>query len=204
MHEVFDKPFPHFLADDLFDLETLRAGVEDWPSDSPHWKRYGNNKRALSDFDLIPPKLQAIIHRGQNETRRMVQERLGTPPLLHDPSLYGAGLHETLKGGRLGMHVDFNLHPTTGLYRRVNAILFLNENCILDRGGWLNLEFDDIVMIRPQIGTFIAWETADDRWHGHPVPLKAESRKSIAWYFYTVEKPEGFTKPHGTIYRDKA
>lgn len=193
----FDKPFPHVITTDSF--KNLRGRVlESWPTDDdPEWQQYENSKRAhrgVIDDVLIAGEILADV----------LSDQLGIPDLIFDETLRGAGMHETLRGGSLGMHVDFNQHPN-GLYRRVNAILFLNEGWEPGDGGALWLQGKgpkDGNTIRPELGTLVVWETADDRWHGHPVPLQRDSRKSLAWYFYTDEKPPGFTKPHGTIYRD--
>ena len=199
----FEKPFPHFVSTDLFDREQLRRAVAEWPAEG--WKEYETGKRALSHLGEMPRSLQTVVAgKAAYRLESLLSAELGIPNLIADDTLYGAGLHETLRGGRLGMHVDFNIHPRTKLYRRVNVILYLNDDWTEEDGGALILSngtADEDAMISPRLGTFVAWEVGDERWHGHPDPLESESRKSIAWYFYTAEKPQGFSEKHGTIYR---
>ena len=45
--------------------------------------------------------------------------------LVSDPQLFGAGLHQSIRGAFLDVHVDFNIHPQTKFYRRLNLLIFL-------------------------------------------------------------------------------
>lgn len=106
-----------------------------------------------------------------------------------DPDLTGAGIHQCAPDGRLGLHIDFNLHhgdPT--LIRAVNVIVFLSEWGIggIDPGA-LVLKVGGLdVGISPSPGLLVAWRAEDDIYHGHPEPLpeQAPRRRSIAVYYY--------------------
>ena len=49
----------------------------------------------------------------------------GLPP---DPGFEGGGFHEISTGGRLGIHADFRIHEKLHLQRRLNLLIYLNEN----------------------------------------------------------------------------
>ena len=55
--------------------------------------------------------------------------------LLSDPYLSGGGYHEIKNGGVLKIHADFNKHPSINIDRRVNLLLYLNENWDTKWGG---------------------------------------------------------------------
>lgn len=55
----------------------------------------------------------------------------GIQNLIYDPNYYGGGTHESLNGERLLPHLDYNYHPETGWYRRLNLLIYLNH-------GWKN------------------------------------------------------------------
>lgn len=120
----------------------------------------------------------------------------GIEDLIADPERVGGGIHQSGPGARLGLHVDFNLHPTRHhLVRAVNLIVFVGDatQWELDRslgwGGLLELgapDDQDRVEMAPLPCDMVIFEAADDSWHGHPVPLTDDAplRKSVPAYFY--------------------
>ena len=76
----------------------------------------------------------------------------GIDSLLPDPFLEGGGLHYTEPGGKLLPHTDFHDHPRLQLYRRVNALLYLNPDWQPGDGGEValfNLGSDEPAVIVP-------------------------------------------------------
>jgi Rps23 Pro-64 3,4-dihydroxylase Tpa1-like proline 4-hydroxylase len=99
------------------------------------------------------------------------------------------------------MHVDFNQHPK-GWHRRVNLLIYLNEEWDESWNGHLQLGMQTPKLIAPFGGRCVIFETNDQSWHGHPVPLTCPEhiqRRSLALYYYTREKPKA--EAHTTIYR---
>lgn len=131
-----------------------------------------------------------------------------------DPYFVGVGLHEIKAGGFLDIHADFNKHSKTNLDRRLNLIIYLNQNWSNENGG--NLEFWDKKMancekeVAPLFNTLVVFSTTSDSYHGHPHPVTCkehESRKSIALYYYTNGRPAHKLNPenlsHSTLYVKK-
>jgi Rps23 Pro-64 3,4-dihydroxylase Tpa1-like proline 4-hydroxylase len=130
------------------------------------------------------------------------------PKLLPDEKLFGGGLHQSVNGAFLDVHVDYNIHPETKLHRRLNALVYMNKDWQDDYEGHLELwdmgEKKMLDKIAPVFNRCVVFETNEISFHGHPKPLKTPegvSRKSLATYYYTVERPIHEIAPeHNTIY----
>jgi hypothetical protein len=131
----------------------------------------------------------------------------GIEGLISDPHIRGGGLHEILREGALGVHADFNLHSRLNLWRRLNLLLYLNENWDPAWGGelelWDRAGKQRVKSIAPIFNRVVIFDTSNFSYHGHPHPLMCppdRSRKSIALYYYTAQKPEGEIDPHITLF----
>jgi Rps23 Pro-64 3,4-dihydroxylase Tpa1-like proline 4-hydroxylase len=114
-----------------------------------------------------------------------------------------------MPGGFLKVHVDFNRHPLLNLDRRLNLLVYLNEDWRDEYGGHLELWPADMSRcerrILPVFNRTVVFSTTDASFHGHPAPLacpEGMSRKSVSFYYYTNGRPahEG-AEPHDTIFR---
>ena len=198
-----DDPFPHSVIDEWFGRE-LDEVLDDWPSEG--WRQYRNAKRATS----LVKRFAVVQYLLGREFVSVLEDASGIPGLIADESLFGAGLHETLPGGALGIHVDFN--RLGGLYRRVNVLVYLNRDWRAEWNGALELWRDVdgkpaqlACKIEPEFNRTVVFVTSENSWHGHPNPLacpEGVTRKSLALYYYTKEKPEWFAQDHSTIYKD--
>jgi hypothetical protein len=139
----------------------------------------------------------------------------GIPDLLYDPFYFGGGTHENREGQDLDPHVDFNRHPVEDWHRRLNLIVYLNREWHDDWGGSLELHSDPhspddrVQCITPLFNRCVVFETTEWSWHGFsritlPPGRRDLSRKSIALYFYTRERPpDELGDTHSTIYVDR-
>ncbi len=135
--------------------------------------------------------------------------------LLYDPHYFGGGTHENRTGQDLDPHVDFNRHPIENWHRRLNLIVYLNHKWEDAWGGSLELHSDprakddETTLITPLYNRCVIFETTEWSWHGFnritlPANLADLSRRSIALYFYTRERPaEELADTHSTIYVDR-
>ena len=145
----------------------------------------------------------------------LVSRITGIPELLYDPHYFGGGTHENRHGQDLDSHVDFNRHPIERWHRRLNLIVYLNREWRDEWGGSLELHSDPrgaddaVKLVTPLFNRCVIFETTEWSWHGFsrielPELLRAISRKSVALYFYTRERPaEELADTHSTIYVDR-
>jgi Rps23 Pro-64 3,4-dihydroxylase Tpa1-like proline 4-hydroxylase len=127
--------------------------------------------------------------------------------------LFGGGLHQSVKGAVLNVHIDYNLHPKTKFHRRCNLIIFMNKNWQDKYEGHLELwDFVNhkngrlIEKISPVFNRAVIFETNEVSFHGHPHKLNTPdgmNRKSIATYYYTKTRPESeVASEHNTVYKN--
>ena len=191
-------PFPHAVLDDFLPREMLRRVILEFPQWRPgrFSDRTSNLKTGYQLEAIDSPFITNLMYAFNSAQFLAFLEALtGIEGLIPDPYYLGGGLHETLRGGHLGVHVDFNTHEPFGLLRRLNLILFLNENWQDSWGG--HLELWDRTMehrarsLAPVMGRTVVFNTDPGSFHGHPDPLAAPegvSRRSIALYYYTAPR----------------
>ncbi|MFP3942806.1 MAG: 2OG-Fe(II) oxygenase [Alphaproteobacteria bacterium] len=198
LHEPYvnAEPFPHIVIDDFLPLEILRRAVAEFPARRPgrFADAYSRLKTGYQMEMIRSPylhNLQAAFNSSQ--FLDFLEEMTGIRGLIPDPHFMGGGLHETARGGYLKIHADFNVHPRLNLKRRLNLILFLNEDWREDWGGQLELWETDMSVrrhsISPVANRAVVFNTDPTSFHGHPEPLACPEnvyRRSIALYYYTA------------------
>jgi 2OG-Fe(II) oxygenase superfamily len=213
------QPFKHVVIDSLFDADYLHHLSEEFylPHD-PRWQRFENNnegKLAISNSEHhLPPHIREFIRELNAEPfLKHVATLTGIEGLIPDPYLGGAGMHCIPRGGKLGIHADFNIHPLMKLDRRLNLLIYLNTDWQESYGG--HLELWDRTMQRcvqcilPIFNRTVLFLTDDYSFHGHPEPLNCPPdrvRKSIAMYYYTNGRPESELQAegsHGTLFQER-
>ena len=132
----------------------------------------------------------------------------GIPRLMADEQLSGGGMHLTGSGGRLDVHVDFNVIEDRKLFRRLNILLYLNPVWKPEWGGHIELWDKDVKVCHescePQLNRCLIFETSDHSYHGvRPITAPPEMvRQSFAAYYYTTEAPPDWKgTSHSTIFR---
>jgi hypothetical protein len=117
----------------------------------------------------------------------------------------GGGFHFLEPGGFLNMHIDFNIHPHTGLKRVANAIFYLNDSWNAEYGGnlrLLNKQTSQSVEYTPEGNRLVIFPVEEKNWHGNPEKnVSARVRSSFAMYFYV---DADVSEPHSTIYMDES
>lgn len=193
-------PFPHHVFDNFLDAKLLDHAAQSFPplqgADWIHYQHVNENKGGLNKRHVLPPDLLAVI----DELNRpafvaWLCKLTGIEGLKPDPSLEGGGLHQIKRGGFLNIHADFTVHPHQRMWRRrVNVLIYLNQDWADDYGGHLELWNKDMsscaVHIAPIFNRCVIFNTDADSFHGHPHPLTCpdnRTRKSIALYYFTEE-----------------
>ena len=205
-------PFPNIYFDDFFDPDALRSVLAEFPEigkDKNDIKYENPNELKLAtkgEYRFGPNSKEFVHFLNSQPFLEFLQNLTGiTETLLPDPYLEGGGFHEIKPGGYLKMHVDFHKQRQTNLARRLNVLVYLNENWKEEYGGNFELWERDmskpVVKILPLFNRMALFSTTDYSWHGHPDPLTCppdRSRRSLALYYYTNGRPAGEVKAGDT------
>jgi len=97
----------------------------------------------------------------------------------------------------LSVHTDFNYHERLQLDRRVNVLVYLNENWRDDYGGyfeaWRPGGEQAEAKYLPIFNRLVMFTTTDYTFHGNPDPVRCpqgRARRSIAMYYYSNGRPK--------------
>src|SRR5262245_43874825 len=206
-------PFPHVVIDHFVDPELLHHVTAEFAAmDRSDWRRSNSaHERKLSTedesrFGPFTAKVIAALNSGM--FLNFLERLTGINGLIADPYLRGGGLHEIERGGKLGVHADFNFYERLKVYRRLNLLLYLNASWQESWGGHLELWSPDcrtkVKSVAPVFNRAVLFDTSNRSYHGHPNPLACpdgESRKSTALYYYTTEYPyQEDLAPHSTLF----
>lgn len=218
LHEKYRtaQPFPHIAIDDFFPPAVVEAVLAEFPKPGDiDWQRFDNpreKKLACNQEHLLGPATRGLIWQMNSQVfLRFLEALTGIQNLIPDPQLSGGGMHQIVRGGKLGVHVDFNKHGPYQLDRRLNILLYLNKDWKEEYGGHLELwdrEMKQCVQrILPVFNRIALFSTTETSWHGHPNPLTCPegwSRKSLALYYYTNGRDDGADAPeHTTVFRER-
>ena len=190
------QPFPHIVMDDFLPAAELRKVLEAFP-DAEGRDFYDREQERLKyqyhPQDCAPAIRTLLAELNSQAFLAFLGEMTGIDGLIADPYYLGGGLHETKRGGHLSVHADFNIHNTMKVVRRLNLLIYLNEDWSPEYGGELELwdrsMTHRVTSIAPVIGRAVVFNTDLDSFHGHPEPLACppeRSRRSIATYYYTA------------------
>lgn len=204
-------PFSHIIIDDFLSEPFLTHILELFPKNaSKVWKSKENktsNKCYINDLEKYSELQYDLLSNFNNYKWVQKFEKLsGIEPLIGDPYLIGGGFHKIEREGFLKIHADFNIHPKLWLIRKLNVLIYLNEDWKDEWGGHLELwdyrTRECVKKIAPVMNRMVLFETSRQSLHGHPNPLKCPEgvcRKSIAlYYYYTKELPT--EERHATLY----
>jgi hypothetical protein len=210
------EPFPHVVIDDFLPEEVLRSVAHSFPKPKEiDWQEFDNprqKKLAVNHEDQIESGARWLLYQLNSATFMEFLEGLtSVEGLIHGPYFTGGGLHQIERGGYLKIHEDFNRHPKFNLDRRLNLLLYLNENWKEEYGGHLELWDKEIKRcvrrILPTFNRCVIFNTTDFSFHGHPEPLacpKGMTRKSLALYYYSNGRPDTeMSHEHGTLVRPR-
>jgi Rps23 Pro-64 3,4-dihydroxylase Tpa1-like proline 4-hydroxylase len=206
------KPFAHGVYDDVFNADILDEVLSEFEVAESQWQAFDTKyekKFQMNKEENFGNYSKAFIHHLNSAPFLSFLEILtGIKGLLPDPYLMGGGFHKIPKGGKLGIHVDFNQYKKLNAYRRVNVLVYLNKDWKEEYGGHFELWSDKKGTYKerllPIFNRMAIFTTTQNSYHGHPEPLTCPddlSRRSIAMYYYTAGDMGGQrAKEHSTIF----
>ena len=216
------NPFPHIIIDNLIDLKDSKECVAEmkkyngWGHDDSDYSKKAQVKKYFTPWcnnnieDIkrdMPITWQYLQFFNSPEFIQYLEDLTGIKDLIADDSYEGGGCHKIDSGGKLSIHTDYAKHPSKDLYRRINLLLYLNEDWQDEWGGTLQLWKSDaselVSEIQPKMNRAVIFNTTSESLHGHPNPLNTPdhiSRYSIALYYFTKEKYENSDSIAATWY----
>jgi hypothetical protein len=210
------EPFPFVKIDGFLDSAFANEVAAAYPS-FEHAQTQGRTFKAVNEVKKVQvtdtkafpgPVAQLNKLLASSEFLDDLAYITNIPKLVADDQLTGGGMHLTGPGGRLDVHVDFNMIPKRKLHRRLNLLLYLNPIWEESWGGHIQFWDRDVkscsAAFVPMQNRCVIFETSDISFHGVlPVTTAAPyPRISFATYYYTREAPPNWNgNIHGTIFR---
>ena len=215
-----NSPYPHAVIENFLPARAADRLVEVFPKpNDPLWldwrKRdtiHQPRKQGIGHAERLAgadPFLQQMLSAFNSyPVVHFLEALTGIDGLIPDPHLTGGGLQQILPQGKLAIHADFNYLEKLKLYRRVNLLLFLNQDWKEAYGGHLELWDKSmsqcVKKILPVFNRCVVFNTGRTSFHGHPHPLNCPAdftRKALALYYYTRDGIDGDIPPHETLWQ---
>jgi Rps23 Pro-64 3,4-dihydroxylase Tpa1-like proline 4-hydroxylase len=205
------KPFPNIVLDDFINPEIANQcfvelkNYDGWGFESPsneYMKSHQVNKFyspwSLENLEYLqqsaPTVYNTLQYFNSEPFLKFLSELTGIENLIADPSFSGGGCHKINTGGKLSLHVDYNLNDKNQ-FRVLNLLLYLNPDWKEEWEGalelWDNQSKKCAHKILPLFNRAAIFTLSDNSIHGHPVPLNCPEdiqRYSLALYYF-IEKP---------------
>jgi hypothetical protein len=212
-------PFPNIYFDDFFIPEKLQEVLTEFPdlTSNPDLKFSDANQVKLAskgEYRFGSRTLTFMHFLNSQPFLEFLSTLTGIDNLIPDPFFDGGGCHQIQPGGMLKIHADFNKHPHTKLDRRLNVLVYMNQDWHEEYGGHFELWDTEMKGVRkkilPLFNRMALFSTTSNSYHGHPNPLTCppdRTRKSLALYYYTNGRPESEIvkgiEDHNTIFRHR-
>ena len=195
-------PFRHTIIDDFAPASLVRAADVEWPQENwDHWHKYrdlNSVKLATRDCHRFPPACAELLRLVSS----LDVEPAAGYPVFPDFLYHAGGLHCMPRGGHLQIHIDALSHPCNDWSRRLNAILFVNQEWENEWGGELvfrksRSDKETQISIEPKFNRLVLFEVTPKSWHGVPEAIECPEgvfRKSLAAYWWSQGAESEHTK----------
>ena len=198
-----DNPFDHWIIEDFLDIQDAKDVSKEFidyesTEDMVRYKGWIGEKSTCNSWNRFPALTYKIFSNLLSvDFVSHLSAVTGVTPLYPDIGLHGGGWHMSGKGGSLAVHLDYSIHPKLNLQRKLNLIIYLEEDYDPAWGGSLQLwSHDDetkkplekIKEVAPRFNRAVLFDTTQHSWHGFPDPinpLMGKLRKSFAVYYMT-------------------
>lgn len=218
------KPFPYIVIDNFLPEFILKKCKQEimshdiWHYDTISWTQefqqkkfyYPSDQTDMNEFQSkLPITTLVMDYLNSDEFLKFLCSLTGHSELFRDPKLTGGGIHRIKRGGKLAVHIDYNEHPETKRQRKLNVLIYLNEDWKSEWGGNLELWTKDLkskeVEIEPIFNRAVIFDI-DNAPHGHPIPLNSPEnvdRYSLALYYFTDNIVDEDKKNRVIFFRDE-
>jgi len=210
------KPFHYVVFEDFFRAEKAEEIYGSYPAITNDGEWDGTtyvdqkNKFQKTKFETESTFDRVFKELNSSEFLQWVEQVTEIKDIIADDDLFGGGLHQSIKGAFLNVHIDYNLHPETRFHRRLNVLVYMNKDWKDEYEGRLELwdlsngNSNLLDKISPTFNRCVIFETNEVSFHGHPKPLNTPegiNRKSIATYYYTETRLDHeIAAEHNTLY----
>ena len=208
-------PYNHICLDNFLPEAVLRQVQKDLTSleedkDSHTFERAQENLKTQYNPERLPTYSRELFHAFNSRPFILfLEEMTGIKGLIPDPYFIGAGIHRVANGGHLDIHADFNLHKQMNVERRLNVLIYLNDDWKEEYGGsfeiWENDMSAKVKGFVPVFNRMCCFSTGSNTFHGNPEKVNhpdGEPRQSIALYYYTATW-DPTRKAHSTIFKPR-
>ncbi len=192
------EPFPHVVIEDFLPRPIIDMCIAEFDQSRSEEQTVFDRpqerlKRQFNPEDLSPGPRTLFYSFNSRPFLKVLENITGIKGLIPDPYFFGGGFHEISTGGHLSMHADFNHHKLMDLERRINVLIYLNDDWRDEYGGQLEL-WDTgmkacVRSVVPEANRCVIFNTTSHSNHGNPNPVnhpEGRTRKSIALYYYTA------------------
>ena len=196
--------FDYCVIDNFFVKDIASKLENEFPDfNDKIWHEYNSPieiKKTLNDWNKFPETTYAIFNMlNSNKFSSIIGKYSKITSLVSDNGLNGGGWHIHKKGGKLNLHLDYNIHPKLKLQRKLNIIIYLNSEWKSNWGGELGFFSNEspdkpgklIKKITPKYNRAVIFDTSQNSWHGLVGKVTCPSkqfRKSIAAYYLMTPK----------------
>ena len=137
------KPFPHIVLDNFINPAAAMQCFNELKSTN-YWQTEDSNNAYMAAHQMskwftpwdaqsieqlkyqVPTVHNTIQYFNSKLFLSYLEELTGIKGLMGDPGFSGGGAHKIRTGGKLSLHVDFNIHSETKRFRVLNLLLYLN------------------------------------------------------------------------------
>lgn len=206
-------PYPHICFDNFLNPQILHSVLHDlsvMPEPAASHDRAQERLKSSFNPDELPETTRNLFRFFNSRPfLSFLSSLTGIKGLIPDPMFLGGGVHEVRNGGHLDIHADFNLHKPMKVQRRINVLIYLNEDWQPEYGGqfeiWDNNMDKCLSSFVPIFNRCVVFNTTSTSFHGNPNPVNNPfnvARRSIALYYYTATW-DGTQREHTTQFKPR-
>ncbi len=202
------QPWPHLVIDRAFDLALVAAAEAEQLAVAQELRQHVSGRQRKAESSKVCGRVsqELMTYLDGDEWVDRLRALTGIDDLVADPSHFWAGLHVGAVNAFQAVHRDFQKHPATGLYHRVNVLLYLSSEWEEQEGGELELWSSDaarcVERVLPASGRLVIFESNRLTLHGvgrQTSRRPGRLRLSLAAYYFSHQPPVCGLRLTGTL-----